>query len=495
MGWPIITWEEIYDYLRCPKIPAFKAMGLRARRIKRRKRPKVAPYRIGKLGEKLAEAVIPTVSSSESVSEFGRSVRKMSTEKFKEIVDKLPMLKKRIDRVIHEVMGKPLEYSDHWVKEIVKRDVVGLVRIASKLSDEFGEVGMAGSVKLKSPTLPTYGNPDLIFTTGRVGHYLIAEVKNVEKIIPSHRFQAIFYNTVAKLDAFIMGVRITHKKHEFFPEVLPYSNVSTVLLFPRQGKFERINKRLDMSTLVQLVWESILLGMMGKQPEAAKREYCSVCPWKKFCSNWTKNSPATGSIDIIPKPLPLIYVNGVLASGFDIDLYTLYHECRHIIWGIEKGVMEDFDYRVTKIKDLELQLKETLVKNRNIDIEHGLSKLETARENLYLEFKNRLIELVAELFRIKPKDAQKIIQEHYKYGYRRFWFYIYGFEMPQILPSVKTVFKEMSNEIEPWSKIIRKFKKKVRFPSEFDIRHSSIITCMFPKNTKMLVRKAWRRWK
>ena len=64
MGQYKLTWEDVYDYLRCPKIPAFKAMGLRAQPIIHRRKPKVEPYRIGRLGEKLAEKTSPVFQAT-----------------------------------------------------------------------------------------------------------------------------------------------------------------------------------------------------------------------------------------------------------------------------------------------------------------------------------------------------------------------------------------------------------------------------------------------
>ncbi|MEM2485426.1 MAG: hypothetical protein QXT82_11420 [Candidatus Caldarchaeum sp.] len=475
-----ITWEDVYDFLRCPKILAFKTMELRLRRLERRKTPRVQPGVVGKLGEMLAEKVIPSVTRSAKAMDIGSSLKETSPSLFREVAERLPYLKKRVKLVSEQVLGRPLHHSSNLVKNIVKRDVVGLVKIASILGEEYGRLKVVGRCDVKWPALPSHAVPDLIFKSERSGSYLVAEVKNVERGASSlDSYQAGFYNTLSRMGGLVLGRRREGEAFIPRPETLPAEKISTVLLYPRHGLVEEVEKVFRLKSILKDIWESKQLGLMGFQPESLKKNYCTKCQWRKFCSNWSNQGPKTRTLSEVATPLPLIYVKGALENGLDVDTYVFRDYVYDIIVEMKVEVRDQIMKRLDRVYSLEWQLR--LLQSDGAEAE--IKKLEKVAEQLEMREKAEATRLIADELGLSVKQASKL----YEFTYLRYL----GYEKPII----SKINRDMASELEPWKKIVRKTRVKawkVRFSQP--PFHSFLTTLGFPQKSEYLINKAWNTW-
>lgn len=380
-------------------------------------------------------------------------------------------------------MGKPLADAGPYLQNIVKRDLVGLFKIASRLSEEFGELKLVGRGDLRSIMQPSSAVPDVVFATRR-GSILVAEVKNSERHDISDHFQATFYNTTTKLGVLVLGERMDKGIVKLLPETLPEEKISTVLLYPRQGEVEKINKVFELKKIIREIWRVKQLGQMGKQPESPKIEYCKKCVWKRVCSNWSKNVPPEGEHEPAT-PLPLITAKGLLETGFDIERAALRGLVGEYIWEIESFIDRQMLNRYDRLQNLKLRLVHIAYRYR---AESGKSFRElyelyrTIDENidkLHRFEREKVVEQVASIFGLSIRKASVLLysppptKEHT-------WDATY-----------RAIVREMSPELQPWKRILKKeeLERLMRF---WFI--SGVTRFIPPARSKYFINKAWRFW-
>jgi CRISPR/Cas system-associated exonuclease Cas4 (RecB family) len=484
MGRFTITWVDVYDYLRCPKIPAFKAIGLKLRRLESRKRPAIKPYTVGRLGERLTAALVPQLTESRRAADLEKVAEGPPFKVFRQAQETLRFLKREVERVSGEVLGRPLKYSRDEVRELVMEDVAGLVKVASKLSREFGSLQMVGEGVVKSSALPSEGNVDLVFSIKK-GKFLMAEVKNTASISSIGKFQPSFYNSISRVGALVIGKRVRGDKPEYLPLVRPSENVATVLINPRLGVLQKVDKVIPLENILQGIWESKELGMLKRQPEVPKRDYCNRCPWKKYCSNWGRRGPPETRLDEIAKPPYLIVAKGLVECGFDLDTFSLYHELQDIIWEIEHQIWSQTERPLKRLYDL-------------VETEHDSAvQIKKTIARLEKKIRNDIVEILATELDVSKHRALKLI------GYRerasRLYSEISGEDFyyiaPEIRPyedDIRRAVKNMSSELGHWKRILP--SKEFREIETVQFAYTSIRMCGFPDKSRKLIRKAWQLW-
>jgi CRISPR/Cas system-associated exonuclease Cas4 (RecB family) len=484
MGRFTITWVDVYDYLRCPKILAFKAMGLKLRRLESRRRPAIKPYTVGRLGERLTAELIPQLTESRREADLEKVGEGPPFKVFRQAQERLSFLKREVDRVSREVLGRPLKYSGGEVRELVMEDVAGLVKVASKLSREFGSLQMVGEGVVKSSALPSEGNVDLVFST-KSGKFLMAEVKNTASISSEEKFQPSFYNSISRVGALVIGKRVNGNKPEYLPLVRPSENVATVLINPRLGVLQKVDKVIPLENILQGIWESKELGMLKKQPEVPKRDYCDRCPWKKYCSNWGRRGPPEARLDEIAKPPYLIVTKGLEECGFDLDTFNLYHELQDIIWEIEHQIWSQTERPLKRLYDL-------------VETEHDSAvQVRKTIARLEKKIRNDIAEILATEMDMSKQRALKLVG--YRERMHRFFREIHGEDFYYIAPDIgpnkddiKRAVKNMSSELRHWRHIIP--TKEFRKIETVQFAYTSIRMCGFPDKSRKLIRKAWQLW-
>jgi hypothetical protein len=484
MGRFTITWVDVYDYLRCPKIPSFKVMGLKLRRLESRKRPAVKPYTVGRLGERLTAELIPQLTESRRAADLEKVGEGPPLKVFRQAQERLSFLKREVERVSREVLGRPLKYSGGEVRELVMEDVTGLVKVASKLSREFGSLQMVGEGVVKSSALPSEGNVDLVFST-KSGKFLMAEVKNTASISSEEKFQSSFYNSISRVGALVIGKRVSGNKPEYLPLVRPSENVATVLINPRLGVLQKMDKVIPLENILRGIWESKELGMLKKQPEVPKRDYCERCPWKKYCSNWGRRGPPEARLDEIAKPPYLIVAKGLEECGFDLDTFSLYHELQDIIWEIEHQIWSQTERPLKRLYDL-------------VETEHDSAvQVRKTIARLEKKIRNDIAEILATEMDMSKQRALKLVG--YRERMHRFFREIHGEDFYYIAPDIdpnkddiKRAVKNMSSELRLWRHILP--NKEFRKIETVQFAYTSIRMCGFPDKSRKLIRKAWQLW-
>jgi hypothetical protein len=484
MGRFTITWVDVYDYLRCPKIPSFKVMGLKLRRLESRKRPAVKPYTVGRLGERLTAELIPQLTESRRAADLEKVGEGPPFKVFRQAQERLSFLKREVERVSREVLGRPLKYSGGEVRELVMEDVAGLVKVASKLSREFGSLQMVGEGVVKSSALPSEGNVDLVFST-KSGKFLMAEVKNTASISSEEKFQSSFYNSISRVGALVIGKRVSGNKPEYLPLVRPSENVATVLINPRLGVLQKMDKVIPLENILRGIWESKELGMLKKQPEVPKRDYCERCPWKKYCSNWGRRGPPEARLDEIAKPPYLIVAKGLEECGFDLDTFSLYHELQDIIWEIEHQIWSQTERPLKRLYDL-------------VETEHDSAvQVRKTIARLEKKIRNDIAEILATEMDMSKQRALKLVG--YRERMHRFFREIHGEDFYYIAPDIdpnkddiKRAVKNMSSELRLWRHILP--NKEFRKIETVQFAYTSIRMCGFPDKSRKLIRKAWQLW-
>ena len=478
MGRFTISWVDVYDYLRCPKIPAFKAMGLKPRRLESRKRPAIKPYTVGRLGERLTAELIPRLTESRWATDLEKVAEGPPVKVFRQVQEKLRFLKREVERVSREVLGRPLKYSGERVRKLVVRDVAGLVKVASKLVGEFGSLQIVGEGVVKSSALPSEGRVDLVFSTER-GKFLMAEVKNTASLSSEGTFQLSFYNSISRAGALVIGKRVRVDKPECLPLVRPSENVATVLINPRLGILQRVDKVIPLENILQGIWESKELGMLRKQPEASKRDYCNRCPWKKYCSNWSRRGPPEARLDEIAKPPYLIVAKGLVECGFDLDTFSLYHELQDIIWEIEHQIWSQTERPLKRLYDL--------IENEHdsaIEIKKTITRLEQ-------KIRNDIAEILAEELDVSKQRALKLVgYTEWNWMTREIYYMV-----PDIYPNeddIRRAVKNMASELRPWKRILPGSEFREIETAVFAYR--SARKCGFPDRSRQLIKRAWYFW-
>ncbi|MEM4282790.1 MAG: hypothetical protein QXN89_03925 [Candidatus Woesearchaeota archaeon] len=447
---------------------------------------------MGKLAERLAEKIIPSVTRSEKAMDVGSSVKETSPTLFRDVVERLPYyLKRQVKLVSEQVLGRPIHHSSDLIKDIVKRDVVGLVKIASILGEKYGRLEVIGRCDVKWPALPSHVEPDLVFKSEKSGGYLVAEVKNVERGASSlDSYQAGFYNTLSRMGGLVLGRRREGEAFMPRPETLHAEKISTVLLYPRQGLAQKIEKVFQLEDMLEEIWEAKQLGLMGLQPESPKKDYCSRCQWRKFCSNWSNQGPKTGALSEVATPLPLIYVKGALENGFDIDTYIFRHYVYDIIAEIEMEVRDQIRKKLDRVDGLEWQLN--LI--HSVEAEVEIKKLKKVAEQLKIREKTEVTHLIADELGLSVREASNLYKL-YEFLKPR-WEMHHGhllLRSPLLYNKLaRKINREMATELEPWKKIIRKTKMEIRFSQPpFD---SFLTVSGFPQKSKYLINRAWNAW-
>jgi hypothetical protein len=484
MGRFTISWVDVYDYQRCPKIPAFKAMGLKLRRLESRKRPAIKPYTVGRLGERLTAELIPQLTESRWAADLERVVEGPPVKVFRQAQEKLRFLKREVERVSREVLGRPLKYSREGVRELVVRDVAGLVKVASKLAGEFGSLQIVGEGVVKSSALPSEGRVDLVFSTKR-GKFLIAEVKNTASLSSEGTFQPSFYNSISRVGALVIGKRVRGDKPEYLPLVRPSENVATVLINPRLGILQKVDKVIPLENILQGIWESKELGMLRKQPEAPKRDYCNWCPWKKYCSNWSRRGPSEARLDEIAKPPYLIVAKGLVECGFDLDAFSLYHELQDIIWEIGHQLWSQTERPLKRLYDL--------IENEHdsaVQIKKTITRLEQ-------KIRNDIAEILAKELDVSKQRALKLVgyRERVPSFFRKNRGEDFYYMVPDINPNeddIRRAVKNMAPELRPWRRILPSNEFREIGAANFAYRSARI--CGSPDRSRQLIKRAWYFW-
>jgi len=319
----------------------------------------------------------------------------------------------------------------------MQNTLAGLEAIRRDVTDAYGNLTVVGHGESRYGLLPTMGYPDFVAQT-KQGKPILIEVKNsARENVSLDGFQAAFYNSLGKT----VGVVIQHAGFAdgvlaSEPRIMLEEDAESLLIYPRLKKWRTVSEtaRVD-ADVVKDVWRAKQLGVLGKSPETRCRR---DCPHHRY-----KIDLPEGNLEVA-KPLPLIFARGGIKLGLDFD----YHYVRAHLWNVAPSL--------SKL----------------------LWEVQYRKDRVSISLKENLRQILREKFGIDASVVAKLLPES-------------AHNQPERYPGVEEVTKEEAGEMERWERLLPEKILKGVLPSA-----QAYATRIYglPKNSKMLIRKAWQKW-
>ena len=319
MGAFTLGWRDIYYFLHCPKILAFKQAGFKAEnRSEAVKKPLIQPNIAGTVGERAVGSLLGAVSAGLVMGLFsaGSFIKKASKTLYQEALA-MADGRTQLNRAVREEL-----------RRLAEETARGVVEVGKYVSDRYGALQVVGKGEIKSLALPSYNLPDLVFKVAGEDRYVLVEVKNVKRLSRENRFQASFYTTLMAIGGLAVRHPLRLDKRE--PVLEPIHSVGgrldVLLVVPRQRHVEKIGPLdVDLEEMARSVWEAKILGMQGRQPDVPRGSWCRWCRWKDYCSHYRPAKRAyVGSIDFLPRSPYILFAEAAFELGFSLDVFWLY---------------------------------------------------------------------------------------------------------------------------------------------------------------------------
>src|SRR2546425_9889316 len=341
-----VSREDVFDYKRCPKIVAIKTyQKTRTRKVKSEPDDSSVPLPnvIGQIGEAAVQFAFSDSFGQESLARDSLSPGKNVERRIAQLVmSRLNLVEKGIQLDLELLAKKTIE---------------GLREIKPEIERALGPMTVIGRGESRYGALPTCGYPDYVALSSNDKPVLI-EVKNGSRENSTKdRFQASFYNSLGKT----VGV-VVHDTNINDGTIRPCVKVhlgkdaETLVVYPRLHKWERVTDTVDIDQdEIEEIWSAKQLGILGRWPDI----HCeSNCPHTR----WGIVLPED-SLDMVAKPLPLIFAKGAADLGVDFDFNFM----RRYISKITPSAMNELwnlNYRLRSAPRTSLESFRTIMENR-----------------------------------------------------------------------------------------------------------------------------------
>ena len=324
-----ISHDDLYDYVRCPRILAFKYMGVKVRVQRHRSPTEVSPYTIGRIGE---EAFIHALESRGAVNlskvvQIDEIKSAMDFEDSTSTADAAENERETLDRISKKVMSsidpETLSKAKDAINAVIKSSVEGALQLVKDLESRYGKPVVFSKANVRSTILQAQGYPDFIvgFENNR---YVILEVKNAQRPSTTHIAQAGFYMEASKLaGATILMERITENRIELEP--IAMSNITdSIVVYPRLKEI-RTALEFGLTTEDALnIMKIKHLATKGLVPKEANYTYCNKCQFRNVCKSMPESKKVELNSVKIAIPLPITIALKV-NEKYGIDLDLLFH--------------------------------------------------------------------------------------------------------------------------------------------------------------------------
>jgi hypothetical protein len=405
--------QELYDFSRCPKIVSIKSFRLLHPQMKEkpfaRAEPEVSRSAIGKIGE----AAVAAAFSHEAAEA-------VSIDELKEII---------IGKTASTVTDLGVSL-DGATKAILQETVQGLAEIRGYVSSEYGEVQVIGRGLCKNGPFPGEARPDFVALSPKRSQPILIEVKNTPNPMKTDRFQASYYNTVAReMGVVVHEERVEEGRLNLTPVAYHQSVADTILVYPRGRHFERVTDVLEIGEdTVKDVWRAKQLGFSGRSPHT---DCDSKCPHRRLGVELPEGDLEAAT------PLPLIYAKGLTETEFDLD--TDYLHNYYFKSGLSSGTFDTVFRARHDAKARHLVIEQVAAKTE--------MSLDVVRRMLYPD---------------------------------------------QRTPDSSEIMKAMSGELKPWTKILGGGDSSI--VSYTKIQGLSTRFFTLPDESREFVKRAWRKW-
>ena len=276
--------QDVYDYLKCPKIVAFRTHMSLHERPSVSRRAGGLRHETGVIGEITTRHMLAeNVSEHEPPSLEGGMSGGHDVQE--DHAQRTTLMKRDLERYRIAL--------DETIGGIFKETVKGLEAIKRQINDQYGEINVIGRGESRNGLLSSTSRPDFVAVVGDRKKLVMVEVKNAKMAgAKPDKFQATFYNTVgAKFGITVMEEYRELSSLKIAPMTTRQKISETILVYPRRGEFEVIKDRVDIGRkTAQGIWAAKQLGMEGKAPET---DCDSSCPHHRL-----KRRLPEGNIDV-----------------------------------------------------------------------------------------------------------------------------------------------------------------------------------------------------
>jgi len=400
-----VSREDLYDYRRCPKIVAIKA------------------YRAIKISRETKQIQQRRIAEPATIGKIGEATVKLSLQG----IPKHEVMR----QIVHSI---PEVRVNEYLAQIAAQSVEGMDEIRKSLKAAYKTVTIVGRGEGRHPDLAGTARPDFIGLTERNGTPMIVEVKDSARPVPAYKFQAMFYNGLAEeFGVYLLQERLEGESARFSPRLIK-SAAETVLVYPRLATFSVVKEKyVPSQSVIQEVWKAKELGFNGQMPETECRK---KCPHKRL-----KSDLPVGDMEPLP-PLPLIFSEGSLERGLDLDLeYQAEYAWGLLPTRIKLAVLFSRGRGLGTLAEL----KDWLVKNLGITEEAADIVLVHEKREAFLGSK----------------------------------------------PNADELLELMANELEPWEALLKE-RMAASGPS---ILARATAVYSLPRESRRFVREAWGRWR
>jgi hypothetical protein len=272
---------------------------------------------------------------------------------------------------------------------------------------------------------------------------VLIEVKNGSRENSTRdQFQASFYNSLGKTVGVVVhdtnvndgGVRQSVKMHL-------EKEAETLVVYPRLHKWERVTDTVDIDQDdIEEIWSAKQLGIIGRWPDI---DCESNCPHTRYRIVLPEDS-----LDIVAKPLALIYAKGATDLGMDYDF----------------NFVRRYVHKTTPRAMSELwNLGRLLGRAPRSNLESFVAMIET-RLGLGRDSSENLLKLIT------GTDSG---------------------ELPSRTIDPRKVEKEMAAYVEPWQRLLPQKVLDRIGPMAHSIGTQ---TYSLPRQSNLIIDKSWNKW-
>jgi hypothetical protein len=300
-----INRDDVYDYLRCPKIVAFKAMLTMRNLNQPSTKPKsmVPRFELGKEPQTIGRAAELAVETAFSL----KSVDKETAPEMQEASEIDQTLQRRLTT---EISPQRLTA---YVRVLATDALKNAIKLRVGIEENYGNLRLLGRCESRNPLGPSKVQPDFVAFAEGTQRAILLESKGSVSKSKRDQFQASYYNGIAgKFGVMLIKERTERGRHTIAPLVRFNQPAETLILYSRRGEFEKIKESILVDRkLAHEIWEAKQLGMKGKLPET---DCGPTCPHNRFRVTAEEDTlePAV--------PLPLVFARGYYDLDYALDI-------------------------------------------------------------------------------------------------------------------------------------------------------------------------------
>ena len=370
-----INADDIYHFMRCPRILAFKLIGVKLEKWRyiaaTAKETDIPPTVIGRIGEEIIAHTLK-LSGADNLA-----IEKVEESAKKSFVD--------IDAITDKFKGDINYLADiSKIKSMIKSTLEGALEITEYLTSKYGTPTIFSRGRVRNTLFQLDSKPDFIvgFPDNK---YIIVEVKNTKQTAKEYQIKTGFYMEVSKyLGASILMERKVGDHLELVP--IDTNNViDAIVVYPRLKKIKTAHTIEVTAELASKIMKLKHIAKNGLIPVDKNESYCQRCRYNEECRNLPKDKLCeleSVSIDIPPP----ITVALDLAEKYHIDLDLLFHGS-YLYNLYSKIIQESMDtpkLRWLYSRENMVKVLENLVDTTATEIKEALEHYET-----YLDIKSK----------------------------------------------------------------------------------------------------------